>query len=137
MLGKEAEDILKEVFVNLKELENKTLENIKDEYNFDEIKDAFDDASVPKQLEFFYGGNNDNFIQACNFLSLNEDNNEFISFLCSDNRQNIMTNNSLFIHIESRNIFYQKSNTNENFCSFLLTQEDGTKAIIAKRIAYH
>ena len=82
MLGREAEDILKEELVNLKELEDGTLENIKDEYNFDEIKDTFDDAAVPKQLEFFYGGNNDNFIHACNFLSPNEDNNEFISFLC-------------------------------------------------------
>ena len=137
VLGKEVEDILKEEFVNLKELEDKTLENIEDEYNFDEIKGAFDDASVPKQLEFFYGGNNNNFIQACNFLSHNEDNNEFISFLCSDDGQNITTNNSLFIHIESRNIFYQNSNTNENFYSFLLTQQDETKAIIAKRIAYY
>ena len=75
MLGTEAEDILTEEFVNPKKLEDETLENIKKEYNFDEIEDAFDEASVPKQLEFFYDGNNDNFIQACNFLSPNEDNN--------------------------------------------------------------
>ena len=69
-------------------------------------------------------------------MSLNEDNNEFISFLCSDNEQNIMTNNSLSIHIESGNVFYQNFNTNENFYSFLLAQQDETKAIIPKRIAY-
>ena len=90
-----------------------------------------------KQLEFFYGGNNDNFVQACNLLSPNEDNNEFISLLCSDQGQNIMTSNSLSIHIESGNIFYQNFNTNENFYSFLLTQQDETKEIIPKRIAYH
>ena len=94
-------------FVTLKELEEKTLENIKEEYNFDVIKDAF----VPHQLEFFYGGDNDNFIRGCNFFSINEDNNEFVSFLCSDRGQNIMTNNSLSIHIESGNIFYQNFNT--------------------------
>ena len=48
-----------------------------------------------------------------------------------------MTNNSLSIHIEIGNIFYQNFNTNENFCSFLLAQQDETKAIIPKRIAYH
>ena len=48
-----------------------------------------------------------------------------------------MTNNSLSIHIESGNIFYQKFNKNENFCSFLLAQQDETKAIIPKRIANH
>ena len=64
VLGPEAEDILKEKFVNPKELEYETLEKIKEEYNFDEIKDAFDEASVPKQLEFFYGGDNEKSIQA-------------------------------------------------------------------------
>ena len=48
-----------------------------------------------------------------------------------------MANNSLSIHIETGNIFYQNFNTNENFCSFLLAQQDETKAIIRKRIAYH
>ena len=28
----------------------------------EEIKDAFDEATVPHQLEFFYGGINENFI---------------------------------------------------------------------------
>ena len=57
---------------------------------------------------------------ACNFLSLNKGNNEFVLFLCSDTGQNIMTNNSLSIHIESGDIFYDNWNINENFYSFLL-----------------
>ena len=47
-----------------------------------------------------------------------------------------MTNNNLFIHIESGNIFYQNFNTNE-MCSFLLAQQDKTKKLYQKRIAYH
>ena len=136
-LGAEAEDILKAEYVTSKELEDKNLEEIKEEYNFDEIKDAFDHAAVPSQLELFYGGDNENSVRACNFLSPNEDNNEFVSYLCSDRGQNIMTNNSLSVHIESGNIFYQNFNTNENFYSFLLAQQDETKKIIPKRIAYH
>ena len=122
--------------MNTKKLENETPENIKEEYGFEEIKNVFNEPSVPEQLEFFYGGNNENFVRTYNFLSLNKDNNEFVSFLCSDNEQN-MTNNSLSIHIESGNIFYQNFNTNENFYSFLLAQQDETKAIIPKLIAYH
>ena len=48
-----------------------------------------------------------------------------------------MTNNNLSIHIEFENIFHQNFNTNENFYSFLLAQQDETKAIIPKRITYH
>ena len=51
-LGAEAEDILKEDFVSSNELEDKTIKQIKDGYNFDEIKNAFDHAAVPHQLIF-------------------------------------------------------------------------------------
>ena len=57
---------------------------MKDRDSFEEKKDTFGNAAVPSQLEFFYGGDNGNFIRACDFLSLNEDNNEFVSFLCSE-----------------------------------------------------
>ena len=46
-LGPEAEDILDEGFINKKELEGEVLGNIKEEYGFEERKDAFDEASVP------------------------------------------------------------------------------------------
>ena len=97
--------ILEDDYINDKILEDKTLEQ-------DEIKDAFDDGKTPPQLEFLFGGDNNNFVQACNFLSLNEDNNEFVSFLCSDRGQNIMTNNSFSIHVEKVDKFYNDFNTN-------------------------
>ena len=50
-LGAEAEDILDDQFINSKELEEKTIEQIKEEFNFEKIKDAFDNAAVPAQLE--------------------------------------------------------------------------------------
>ena len=77
------------------------------------------DKSYPS-LNCFFGGENENFVNACNFLSLNEDNNEFISFLCSDIGQNIMANNSFSIHVESGDIFYSDFNKKENFYNFLL-----------------
>ena len=47
-----------------------------------------------------------------------------------------MLNNSLSIHVESGNIFYQNFYTNENFYSFLLAKQDETKSIVSKRISY-
>ena len=137
ILKPEAEDILDEGFVNKKELEDEALENIKEEYDFEEIRDAFGEASVPHKLEFFYGGINENFTQACYFLSPSNGNREFIAFLVSDKGQNIMTNNNLSIHVESGNIFYQNFNTNENSYHFLIAQQDKTKAIIPNLISYH
>ena len=70
-------------------------------------------------------------------MSLSKDNNEFVSFLCSDTGQNILVNNSLSIHIESGDIFYGNFKTNENFDSFLLPQQDGFKQVIPESISYH
>ena len=36
--------------MNKKQLENEALENIKEEYSFQEIKDAFNEASVPHPI---------------------------------------------------------------------------------------
>ena len=86
-------------------------------------------------IQFFDGGTTDNLDQACFLFSLSPNNNrEFIAFLVSGIGQN-MTNNSLSIHTQSGNIFYHNLNTNENFCTFFLAQEDDTKAIIPKPIS--
>ena len=106
----DAEDALADDYVNSEELQDRSTEQIKEEHKFDKIKDAFDEGKIPPQLEFFFGGDNDNFLLTCNILSLSEDNNEFVSFLCSDMGQNIMTNNSLSIHIETGDIFYKDFN---------------------------
>ena len=104
-LSTDTERILTDDYVSDEKWKDKTLEQIKEEYKFDDIKDAFDEGKIPPQFEFFFGGGNGNFLQACNFLSLNEDNNEFASFLWSDMGQNIMTNNSLSIHVETGDVF--------------------------------
>ena len=88
-------------------------------------------------LKFFFGFENNNFVHACKFLLLNEDSNEFISFLCSDMGQNIMTNNRLSIHVESGDIFYNDFNTQKKFYNFLLPQQDESKQFMPKRISYH
>ena len=56
---------------------------------------------------FFYGAENSNFNQA-------------VEFLHWDLGQNLMTNNSLSINVESEGIFYENFNTAENFDNVLL-----------------
>ena len=48
-----------------------------------------------------------------------------------------MTNNSLLIHVQSRDIFYNDFNIGENFYNFLPAQQDESKQFIPKRISYH
>ena len=48
-----------------------------------------------------------------------------------------MTNNSLSIHIESGDIFYQNFNTGENFYNFLIAQQNDQTAAVPKRVSYH
>ena len=122
--------------MNRKQQEDAALENFKEEYGFDEIKDAFDEAAGPHQLHIFWGENNENFIRAIEFLSPSIENREFIAFLSFEKGQNVMTSNSLSMHMESANIFYQSFNINENFYSFISTQQDHTKALVSKRISY-
>ena len=122
--------------MNTKQQEDAALENIKEEYWFDEIKDAFDKAAVLLQLDFFYGGDNENFIHAIEFLSPSSDTREFIAYLLSEKGKNVTKSNNLSIHIEKGNIFYQNFNTNKNFYSFILAQQDDTKALVPKRISY-
>ena len=53
VLTTEAKVILENDYVNDEVIQEKTFEQIKDEYNFDDIKDAFDEGKIPPQLEFF------------------------------------------------------------------------------------
>ena len=48
-----------------------------------------------------------------------------------------MTNNSLSISIERRDIFYQNFNTGKNFYNFILAQQDDQTAPVPKLILYH
>ena len=55
VLGTEREEILEDDFLLVKELEDKNIEEIKEEYEFDKIKDVFDEGTIATQLDFFYG----------------------------------------------------------------------------------
>ena len=136
-LSTDAEKILTDDYVNGKKLQDKTLGQMKEEYKFDEIKDAFDEGKIPPSSNYFSVVTIIILYMPVIVLSLNEDNNEFVSFLCSDVGNNIMTNNSLSIHVETGDMSYNDFNTNENFYSFLLAQQEEPKQFFPERISYH
>ena len=51
---KDGEDVTNNDFVKAEELDDKDIEEIKDEYNFYDIKNEFDKGKIPGILEFFY-----------------------------------------------------------------------------------
>ena len=132
----DAEGVLETDFVNGKTLNEKDLKKIKNEYDFDDIKGDLDEGYIPPVLEFFYGSDNENFRINCEMLGLNGDNSELIAFICSEKGEETMQYNSLSIHVETGNAFYDNFNTNESFNEFLLVQQDENKQIIKKKILY-
>ena len=48
-----------------------------------------------------------------------------------------MTDNSLSIHIESGDIFYQNFNMGENFYNFFMAEQNDQTTNVPKRISFH
>ena len=109
---RDGEDIINDEFVKVEVLDDKEMQEIKDEYNFDNVKNEFDEGKVPEILEFFYGGeDNGKFRINSEMLGSPHNNSDFIKFLCSSEGEQIMQENSMLIHLESRNLFYDNFNT--------------------------
>ena len=135
-LGVEANDVLDKEFITKQEETDAALQQIKQEYNFDDIRETFDEGIVHPKVDFFYGGDNDNFIRAIKFLSPSSDNREFIAFLLLDLAQKVMNSNSLSIHIESGDTFYQNFYTGGNFYNFLMAQKYDETAFVPQKNSY-
>ena len=135
LIGVEADDILEQTVINKKQQEHAIFKQIKEDYNFDETKDAFDEGVVPHQLDFSMVEKIVTSIKQFNFFLPTNENREFIAFLQSDQGQNLITNNILSIHIESGDIFYQNLNTGKVFYNFILAQQDHQTAPVPKRFS--
>ena len=95
-----------------------------------------DKGNVPENIYFFYGGKSDNLYRALEFVGLSPMNRGFEAFLMSDLGRQVMTENKISIHVESRYIFYENHNTGENFYNFLLAQQNDDAAFIPKKLCY-
>ena len=88
---------------------------------------------MTKQLEMFEGGQSKEFENKVKSTSLSTDSTEFLEFLQSSFCQQLLTENKLKIHIKSRNIFFNNSDTSESIYGFFQQQENQSKA----NIKYH
>ena len=79
----DAENVIKTDYVSDKTLNEKYIEDIKKEYDFQDIKNTFDESDIPPILDFFYGGEIEKFRVNCEMLDLNKDNAELVDFIGS------------------------------------------------------
>ena len=137
ILGTEGEDLFD---VNApptkKEEEDEILKKVIEEYDIPGMKDTMDvTGEVPESIYLFYGGDSQNFVDALEFIGLSPINREFAAFLLSDLGRQVMTQNKLSIHVESGDTFYDNQNTEENFYSFLLSQQNDEAAYVPKNFS--
>ena len=118
------------------EIKKQRDDEINEEINLTRLKYQIDAGEIPREIEFYFGGENCSFFLMCSQLGLNKDNENFTDFLSSDIGSQIFRENMLWIHIETGNIFYNNYNTNESIYSFLLNQQDETKQIIHATLTY-
>ena len=95
-----------------------------------EILSKIDKGEVPKQLEFFEGGQNKEFEDKVKLIGLSTDSIQFLEFLQSSFYQELLIENKLKIPIESGNIFFNNLDTNESIYGFFQQQENQSKAEI-------
>ena len=55
---------------------------------------------------------------------------QFVDFLQSDYCKEVLQSNDLKIHIETGNIYYKDTDTNESFFEFIKNQQDTSKGFI-------
>ena len=113
-----------QIFRKEQEKKREEQEQIKSGIDLQKLKDELDVGEVPKELEFYFGGLNKIFFYVCQNLVLNEENTSFIYLLSSDIGSQIFRENSLLIHIETGNVYFDGYNTNESIYKFLLSQQD-------------
>ena len=96
-----ADEILKTDFIRQKEQEKEELENFKKEYQINTLTDQIDSGENPEILEFYFGGENKNFLEKICNLKPNQEMVFFIDFLMTDFGSRLMKENNLSIHIET------------------------------------
>ena len=101
-----------------------------------EILSKIDKGEVPKQFEFFEGGQNKEFEDKVKLIGLSTDSNKFLEVLQSYFCQEIFIQNKLKIHTETGNIFFDNVDTNESIYRFFQQQENQSKAKINFELSF-
>ena len=87
-------------------------------------------------LNFFTGGQNSKFDSFVNRFGLTNENLQFAN-LQTDYCKEIIHANDLKIHIETGNIYYNDTDTNESIFDFLQNQQNTAKGLINYDLKFH
>ena len=129
---------LERIFPDIDETIKKESETFKERsWDIDEIIDKLGKSShsetsnqVTFEFEFFTGGKNSKFNSFVKKYGLTNENLESVDFLQSDYCKEILQSNDLKIHIETGNIYYNDTDTNESIFDFIKNQQNTSKGII-------
>ena len=88
------------------------------------------DEQLTFEFEFFTGGVNQKFNSFVKTYGLTNENMQFVDLLQSDYCKEVLQSNDLKIHIETGNIYYQDTGTNESIFEFMKNQQDTSKGFI-------
>ena len=89
-----------------------------------EILSKIDKGEVPKQLNFFEGGENIEFESRVKSVGLFTNSIQFLDLLQSDFCQEILIQNKLKMHTETGNIFLNNLDRNKSIYDFFEKQEN-------------
>ena len=103
--------------------------------NLEEILSDIERKS-PFEFEFFTGGKNKKFDGFMRGATLSPDNLEFLDFLQSDQCKQIFIENKLKINVESGNIYYDNTDTNEGILDFIFNQQNPVTGDIPYNFTY-
>ena len=99
----------------------------KENYAFEESSSTLERGEIPRELEFFTGGENTNFRQRLDMLDLNKNNSNFVDYLTSEECRDALERDNISIHIDSGDIFINNPNTKESIYNFIQNQQDEKK----------
>ena len=95
-----------------KEIKKQQDKEINDEIDLQRLHHEINSREIPKEIEFYFGGLNENIFLMCSSLNLSRENSDFID-LSSGIGSQVLRENMLSSHIESGNIFYDNYNMNQ------------------------
>ena len=101
------------IFKKKKEIKKQQDKEINDEIDLQRLHHEINSREIPKEIEFYFGGLNENIFLMCSSLNLSRENSDFIDFLSSGIGSQVLRENMLSSHIESGNIFYDNYNMNQ------------------------
>ena len=104
----------------------------------EKVSNIDDDQDEQKifEFEFFTGGFSQKFDSFVRNFGFSSENIEFVDFLQWDYCKEILENNDLKIHIETGNIYYKNTDTNESIFEFMKNQQDSSKGEINSELSF-